>query len=117
MPERIQLSRAAGSRLPENAVNVARPGRFGNPFTVKAAIEAFGADAESAHRMAVAAHRKWLLHLDPGENDSYQAGRYDRRWVSEHISDLRGKDLACWCKPGESCHADLLLELAAATDG
>jgi hypothetical protein len=26
--------------------------------------------------------------------------------------ELRGKDLACWCKPGEPCHADVLLELA-----
>lgn len=25
---------------------------------------------------------------------------------------LRGRDLACWCKPGEPCHADILLELA-----
>lgn len=28
------------------------------------------------------------------------------------ISVLRGKSLACWCKPGEPCHADVLLELA-----
>jgi hypothetical protein len=26
--------------------------------------------------------------------------------------ELRGRDLACWCKPGEPCHADVLLELA-----
>jgi hypothetical protein len=25
---------------------------------------------------------------------------------------LRGKNLACWCKPGEPCHADVLLEIA-----
>ena len=25
---------------------------------------------------------------------------------------LRGKNLACWCKPGQPCHADVLLELA-----
>lgn len=25
---------------------------------------------------------------------------------------LRGRDLACWCKPGEPCHADVLLEIA-----
>jgi hypothetical protein len=25
---------------------------------------------------------------------------------------LRGKDLACWCKLDEPCHADVLLELA-----
>ena len=33
-PRRIRLSRARGWRLPENAVNVARPGPWGNPFVV-----------------------------------------------------------------------------------
>lgn len=28
-----------------------------------------------------------------------------------HFLDaLEGKDLACWCKPGEPCHADIILE-------
>ena len=27
-------------------------------------------------------------------------------------SQLRGKNLACWCKPGACCHADVLLEIA-----
>lgn len=28
------------------------------------------------------------------------------------LGELRGRDLACWCPPGEPCHADLLLDLA-----
>jgi hypothetical protein len=32
MPERIQLRRTAGWRLPPGAVNVARPTKWGNPF-------------------------------------------------------------------------------------
>lgn len=31
-PKRIQLHRTKGSRLPEGAVRVGRPGRWGNPF-------------------------------------------------------------------------------------
>jgi hypothetical protein len=31
------------------------------------------------------------------------------------ISALRGKNLACWCRLGEPCHADILLELANAS--
>jgi hypothetical protein len=37
------------------------------------------------------------------------------RWAADYPSDLlplRGKNLACWCKLGEPCHADVLLELA-----
>lgn len=32
--------------------------------------------------------------------------------VGDIVSNLRGKNLACWCKPGEPCHADVLLEIA-----
>jgi hypothetical protein len=28
------------------------------------------------------------------------------------LPELRGHDLACWCKLDEPCHADVLLELA-----
>jgi hypothetical protein len=30
------------------------------------------------------------------------------------IRALRGKDLACWCREGEPCHADVWLRLANA---
>jgi len=29
-------------------------------------------------------------------------------------AELRGKNLACWCRIGEPCHADVLLSLANA---
>ena len=32
--------------------------------------------------------------------------------VSAYLATLRGKNLACWCKPGAACHADVLLRLA-----
>lgn len=28
------------------------------------------------------------------------------------VQALRGKDLACWCRLDQPCHADVLLELA-----
>lgn len=31
---------------------------------------------------------------------------------TEWIGKLRGKNLACWCKKNEPCHADILLERA-----
>lgn len=32
------------------------------------------------------------------------------------VEELRGKNLACWCKPGTPCHADVLLRLANDSD-
>ena len=43
-----------------------------------------------------------------------QAAIKDR--ILDRLPELRGKDLACWCKPGAPCHADVLLELANATN-
>lgn len=44
----------------------------------------------------------------PGDPDdaAYCAG-----WA-EALAGLTGMDLACWCPPGQPCHADVLLELA-----
>jgi hypothetical protein len=30
--------------------------------------------------------------------------------------ELAGADLACWCRAGEACHADVLLAVAAGAD-
>lgn len=37
--------------------------------------------------------------------------RSERR-IAEIKAQLGGKNLACWCKPGAPCHADVLLEIA-----
>lgn len=91
-PRRIQLSRAKGWRKPENTVSVARPGRWGNPFR----IGDFGIPAAAD---AVIRFREWL----------------DGRVVGPPQPDpslLRGKNLACWCRLDQPCHADVLLEIA-----
>lgn len=93
-PERITLSRAKGWRMPPNTVVVARPSRWGNRYRVG---DSGIPDAE----VAVYRFRLWLVHSVDG-----------RRLEQDARAELRGKNLACWCKPGEPCHADVLLELA-----
>ena len=107
-PKRVQLSRAKGWRMPENTVKVDRSTSYGNPFTVAPGLEPgrrVGGmrpywcvpSAEDA----VACFREMLRF--PGETaDAYRA----------LIPTLRGKNLACWCKLDQPCHADVLLELA-----
>jgi hypothetical protein len=34
--------------------------------------------------------------------------------ILARLLDLRGKNLACWCRLDQPCHADVLLELANA---
>lgn len=50
--------------------------------------------------------------------DAATAVVFFRSWATQErsplpdLAQLRGKNLACWCGPGEACHADVLLELA-----
>jgi hypothetical protein len=77
MPERIQLRRTAGWRKPEDAVVVARPGRWGNPFAYRDKsrglvrygpkhLERFGRewDYEGRISAAGASHHMWFSDDD-----------------------------------------------------
>lgn len=103
---RVQRKRTKGYRLPSDTVSVCRPGKFGNPFTIKQYRDAgvSGTDAELA-ALAVAAFRDWLCD---GETDEAKAE------IINNLSSLRGKNLACFCSLDSPCHADVLLEYANA---
>ena len=110
-PIRIQLRRTKGWRMPENTVIVSRPGPWGNPFRALA--------PEHAPK-AVEYFRKWISGHEGGFDCGPDAGvtmAYIPAWTvpgnrRAQLSDLRGKNLACWCKIGDPCHADVLLEMA-----
>ena len=97
-PQRLTLSRKAGFSLRKlscqtnglSAVVVARPSKWGNPFSL----------VEYGRQDALERYRRYIA-------EKVREGAFDP-------SELRGKNLACWCKPGLDCHADILLELATA---
>ena len=97
MPERIQLKRNRGWKMPPNAVKVDRTTRWGNPFK----IAEFGSVAE-----AVARHGRWMRGEIPAPQGEVPPSRADIR------ASLAGRDLACWCALDGPCHAELLLRIA-----
>lgn len=105
-PVRVRLSRKKGWKLPPDTVSVARPGRWGNPFSVAPEAEP-GTPVGTRYTAmpsipaAVAAFRGWI------EDDP--AGR---RLAEEARARLRGKNLACWCPLDGPCHAEVLLDIA-----
>jgi len=116
-PEKVTLSRAAGWRMPANTVKVTRPGLWGNPFVVW-----FGADPYGVDRWHVS---EGSCHWDAPTKEAAQelaVQKFDehmQRLLTREIypatvvlHELRGKNLACWCKQGTACHADVLLRLA-----
>ncbi len=103
MAERIQLRRAKGWRMPENAVRVDRATPWGNPFIV--GKHGTQAECVDLYRKLMAGY----LCVSTGNCEEQEAAR---RHVELHRVQLIGKDLACWCQPGTPCHADVLLEIA-----
>lgn len=106
MPIRIQRKRTRGWRMPAGAVYVGRPTKFGNHWTLKAYFDAgYKSSEEEAAKVCVEAFRAWL-------EGRHHWGHPIPLPPVPDLEELRGKDLACWCKPGAWCHADILLELA-----
>jgi hypothetical protein len=111
-PARIVLSRRGGFDLQavSRALNglpaqsVARPGPWGNPFTIDAVMEETGLDKDAAQAEAVARYGRWIK----GEIDGPKAPP-KRETIR---TALAGRNLACWCREGSPCHVDTLLVLA-----
>lgn len=102
MPKRIQMTRNKPWRKDNpDAVIVARPSKWGNPFRVgdrvMTANGGYGKIRDRAHAVALFRRKfeRWRM--------SYSA---------EMVRELRGRDLACWCPLDQPCHADVLLEMA-----
>ena len=111
-PKRIQRRRTKGWRMPANTVYVGRPTPWGNPFRI---------GVHGSAQKCVSLYRECCFgQPGPGELTTAQLLAANRAWP-DHFSMpcektakafLRGKDLACWCPLDQSCHADVLLELA-----
>lgn len=76
--------------MPGNTVYVGRPSIWGNPF-------------ETAGEFQL-----WLKGLIQGPSEI----RERRAEILRRLPELQGKNLACWCKVGVCCHADILLNFA-----
>ncbi len=125
-PVRIQRKRTAGydmqavSRATNglDCISVTRPGRWGNPYDVRA----FGRELSmTLFRNSV--NGVWSPDPVKDESDALCDAAYSlhlafmKHFVGDHPltaarSELRGHNLSCYCSLSEACHADILLELA-----
>lgn len=87
-PIRIQRKRSKGWKNPPNTVYVGRPSKWGNPYKANATC-----------------NKEDVVRIFQDYLDVYEM-------ADEIKKELKGKNLSCWCKIGEPCHADILLEIA-----
>jgi hypothetical protein len=135
MPERIRLQRTKGWRLPEGAVVVSRPSRWGNPYRAMPTAE--GWSVFSRVKLGSGHLDVWIerVGIVTRAEAVAESVRLFRKWVEAWAEDeygdepnpvgyaleeLRGRDLACWCPLTDDdgnrvpCHADALIALANA---
>lgn len=107
-PKRIQMSRKHPWRADNpDAVIVARPSRWGNPFRIG-----------STAWIPVSEDGRWSKDPHPPltREQAVECFRLNAIFTAREypgfFDPLRGHDLACWCPLDQPCHADVLLELA-----
>ena len=98
--------------MPANTIYVGRPSRFGNPFYLL---------NEEGFPL--------LCQCLPNDGVDFPEQPDDLTWEDAEVlvvklfrdraldrlpdlTLLRGKNLACWCRLDQPCHADVLLEIA-----
>ncbi|ODT82789.1 MAG: hypothetical protein ABS76_06965 [Pelagibacterium sp. SCN 64-44] len=90
-PVRIVLLRRAGFDLQaiSHSINglpahsVARPGKWGNPFTIKAVMAETGLDKAAAQAEAVARHGRWIRGEIEADRPRPHARRYAPTWPAK----------------------------------
>ena len=118
--KRIQRRRTKGWRMPSTAKYVGRGTKWGNPFVV--------GEEMTGWQKAFVAIQSWpvneiIEHYRNGDLREPLTLEDSLRYYKMHIkfqiqarnldlSELKGKDLACWCALDKPCHADILIELA-----
>lgn len=109
MPERIQRLCTKGWRKPDGAVNVTRPGPWGNQWK----------EGSTSWICLPGGKYDKTPHPPLTREQAIESFRnsmsWDPEWVAVIRRELGGKDLMCWCRIDQACHADVLLELANGT--
>lgn len=130
-PARIQRRRTKGWRKPEGAIYVGRGTRWGNPCTQIRMPALDGSEWEHEGRLGKTSGQWHGFRHPDGTTTSHlvqdatreQAVAMYRQWLDDMPSlvaaartELRGRDLMCWCplpEPGQPdhCHASVLISL------
>jgi hypothetical protein len=118
-PRRIQRKRTKGWTMPDGAIYVGRPTRWGNPIDWRDYPSwspehlPDGELDDDPRRIPDAERRRWaVIDFDDALREPRTGRAFGYPAADEIRATLAGRDLACWCPLDQPCHADVLLELA-----
>lgn len=126
-PVRVKRERKGGWKMPPNTVYVGRGTKWGNPFKVVEVADnewhvvckendtwnvlLKTTNHDEALNFSLKSYQYWLMpytHKDGDIEKFFQS----TAMLDGIVSELKGKNLACWCSLNQKCHADILLRLA-----
>lgn len=93
--------------MPPNTVYVGRPSKWENPFPIDENCDR--AEAIRRFKVHLASYFGWV---ERATAMAFYPLPVKSTEFEEWIKPLRGKNLACWCRTDEECHADFLLKIA-----
>ena len=111
-PIRMQRSRQHKQVSPNGLpiVYVGRPGKWGNPFKVTGEKGHWFVLSDNGFPLVTFNEKKEAIDCCVENYKEYISHEHNAGVVN--VNDLKGKNLSCWCKKDEACHADILLELS-----
>jgi hypothetical protein len=96
--------------MPEGAVYVGRPTKWGNPWRPVEVSPGLWAAESGGQRNGRFPNRRLALQWCVVGYRTF--GPLDDITSEDVRAELAGRDLACWCPLDQPCHADVLLQLA-----
>lgn len=118
-PVRIQRSRKSEQVSPNGLpiVYVGRPTKWGNPFRVEEMYLHEGKMLYGVKTSNADCFQILVENCRPAYESKHDAIKdavkcFAIYWGEGDASELRGKNLSCWCGETKPCHADILLKLA-----
>jgi hypothetical protein len=123
-PYRVQLKRTKGWRMPPNTVKVDRSTKYGNPVACGRPHHCARAECGCCPQDGFCCIDVFREYVQSGIDGRHSCsgslsigldaikGYPKRNRLIAGLTDLRGKNLACWCPLDQPCHADVLLELS-----
>lgn len=112
-PIRIRRSRKEKQVSPNGLpiVYVGRPTKFGNPFKKREPV--------NTYRLSQLDHDDFLYYCEGRKISSnfISVDLFEKYVLTDKFketvkAELKGKNLSCWCKENDICHADTLLKIA-----
>jgi hypothetical protein len=123
--QRVQRKRTKGWEMPPNTAYVGRPTKWGNPFRAifdKDALDLDRDDIENSGTWWVVDNEGnyWRSHTTKESAIAQCVKLYSSYLEAKltigqlNLNEIIGKNLACFCKIDEPCHADVLIEFCNA---